>query len=515
MSYANVNTLWSGRKEGGASQKPLPQRLARLSRKNSLVVKVCSTPTFKNALKDTAKRVKNCSVNRLVRKAFRFRRYHFPNLPSPQPGEKATARITLRLTPEEWRAFKDYAAAWHIPLWRALWLLVSRPYTVADRPSTFSHTHGAQSGAKFANSSRSFYAKSAKGCRLSFSHTSRKGENNITKNFIVCPQGGDELKPANGLAEKLWRTYGVKLSVANDLVARYAREAVEAAIELRERKNGAIYNPAGFIVYLLRQGYAQRWAEVKRARQDPEVRALQVKEAVEAAGFPITVTISDCIPFAVFPRGRLALPLDPDRAVDVLRRIFQTERALPSNADVTDKTLLSQPFERAEPPPSTPLGRACVDTAETTTEPLQNANPEALAPAAQQVENSEGETDDTDRCRQCGRHNSEIPIFEDSGLCLECAGYTTLRVCSDCGDEFEVAYRERFDTLLCRRCYLKRLARSAGMNDYEPPPRFPWIVFPEKNEEEQSQQSSEAQEGETQRTRKTPLEWLKSFFRGG
>jgi len=532
MSYANVNTLWSGRKEGGASQKALPQRLTRLTRKNSLVVRVRCTPTFKAALKATAKRVRNGSVNRLVRKAFRFRRYHFPNLPSPDPWEKATARITLRLTAEEWRAFKDYAAAWRIPLWRALWFLVTRPYTVADRPHFLSYMQGAQRGAQFANYRRSFYAKAAKGCKPNLSYRQEKEERKNGEQTNDCPSWGVELKPANGLAQKLHDYYGVKLSVANDLVARYDREAIEAAIELRERRNGAIYNPAGFIIYLLRKGYAQRWAEVKRARQDPAVIALQVKQAVEAAGFPVTVSISESIPFAEFPRARLALPLDPERAVSVLYRIFQRERAEPPEVDEPEEPTSSHPLRRAEtaefdepdkPPPNPPLGRAEVsslhdfptefaDAAETNLNNTYCDTP--LAPAAQPTENNEEENDDTDKCRQCGRHNSEIPICDDTGLCLECAGYPTKRVCYDCNGEFEVAYRERFDALLCRRCYLRRLAQSAGLVDYEPPPRFPWIVFPEKNEEEQSQQSSEAQEGEIQRARKTPLDWLKSLFRG-
>jgi len=521
MFFPEVNdgTIWSGRKEGGASRKPLPQRLARLSRKNSLVVKVRCTTTFKAALKDAAKRVKRGSVNRLIRKAFRSRRFYFPNLPSPEPEEKATARVTLRLTAEEWQAFKDYAAAWRIPLWRALWFLVARPYTVADRPRSLSHTHSAQSGAQFANPRRSFCVKAAKHFGPHLSHTSHKEENNKKKEYLdVCTTRGDELKPINGLAEKLWRTYGVKLSVANDLTARYEREEIEAAIELRERRNGAIYNPGGFIVYLLRQGYAQRWAEVKRARQDPEFLASQVKQTVEAEGFPITVTIENCIPFAEFPNARLALPLDPVRAVSLLHRVFGKERAEPP-VDEFD--------EPDKPHPSPPLGRAdvavtsihteFVDTAENTTTLTQKTNPDdtvgdtAFAPAAQHPENGEEETDNADRCRRCGKHNSEIPICDDTGLCLECAGYPTQRICYDCGGEFEVAYRERFDALLCRRCYMKRLARSAGLVDYEPPPRFPWIVFPEKEEEVQSQPSAEAQ-GERQQARKTPLDWLKSLF---
>jgi len=521
----NDGTRWSGRQEGGASRKPLPQRLARLSRKNSLVVKVRCTTTFKAALKDAAKRVKRGSVNRLVRKAFHSRRYHFPNLPSPQPVEKATARITLRLTADEWQAFKEYAAAWRIPLCRALWLLVARPYTVADRPRTLSHTHNSQRGAQFANSSWNFYAKSAKGCGPGLSHTSHKKEEKKKKEYLnECTLRGDEIKPINGLAEKLWRTYGVKVSVANDLTARYDKEAIEAAMELRERRNGAIYNPAGFIIYLLRKGCAQRWAEIKRARQDPDFLASQVKEAVEASGFPVTVVISECIPFAELPNARLALPLDPERAVSILHRIFHPERA--------EMTEFGEPDE---PTPSNPLGRAdiefpslhyfpteCFDAAETTTETFQTTNSNApdgdtaFAPAAQHPANNEEETEYADRCRQCGKHNSEIPICDDTGLCLECAGFTTLRICNDCGGEFEVAYRERYDTLLCRRCYLKRLARSAGIADYEPPPRFPWIEFPEQEEDEEkhSQDFPEAQEDESQQARKTPLEWLKSLFLG-
>lgn len=178
----------------------------------------------------------------------------------------------------------------------------------------------------------------------------------------VCPQRGasksPNQKPVNGLAEKLWRIYGMALPVANDVVARYDEGAISAAMELRERKNGAIYNPAGFILHLLKRGYAERYAEAKRARQDPDRLAEEVKKVVEDQ-MGVKVTLVNGSPAIPYRDGWLYLPLDPDRAVDLV------ERLLPRPARATDEPMDGEPDAPAteppvfRPPDTPPRARQC------------------------------------------------------------------------------------------------------------------------------------------------------------
>jgi len=128
-------------------------------------------------------------------------------------------------------------------------------------------------------------------------------------------------KPANGLAERLNRDYGVVLWVANDIVARYSPAEIEAAIALRERRNGAIYNGAGFIVYLLKNGFAGNYVRARlQARKQPTEPDFDgVVQALREALSPYGITVDDegC---AELRNGRLVLPPDPEKALDLLRR---------------------------------------------------------------------------------------------------------------------------------------------------------------------------------------------------
>jgi len=287
---------WSEAVKNPLSATILPQTPTRLTRQGSIVVKIRCPASLKQSLKAIAND-RDCfkgSVNAFIRDILRSR-YHRPDIPEPNPDEPATERLTLRLTPDEFDAFKRYAKAWRMPLWRALWNLAAKPYTVADRPTHVPH----------------------------MSHT--KEEVRKRNDLYVCPEG-DASKPTNGLAERLWRVYGMALSVANSVVTCYETDAILAAVELRERRNGAIYNPAGFVLYLLKNGYAQRFAEAKKAHQAPDAMAQKVKEAVERLGF--TVTEIDGRPALETPNGYLILPPDPDRAKDLALRF-----ALPAKSD--------------------------------------------------------------------------------------------------------------------------------------------------------------------------------------
>jgi hypothetical protein len=135
-------------------------------------------------------------------------------------------------------------------------------------------------------------------------------------------------KPLSPLAARLWRDYGVQWWVAEDLAARYSPLAIKAAIALRERRNGAIYNPAGFIVYLLRDGYAQRLAEAwRRARPRPRPTRKPPDEpdwdaivaALRDALAPYGIRVDD-EGYADLPTCRLLLPPDPDEAIALLWR---------------------------------------------------------------------------------------------------------------------------------------------------------------------------------------------------
>jgi hypothetical protein len=112
------------------------------------------------------------------------------------------------------------------------------------------------------------------------------------------------------------------------LAARYSPLAIKAAIALRERRNGAIYNPAGFIVYLLRDGYAQRLAEAwRRARPRPRPTRKPPDEpdwdaivaALREALAPYGIRVDDA-GRAVLPNYLLPLPPDPDEAIALLWR---------------------------------------------------------------------------------------------------------------------------------------------------------------------------------------------------
>jgi len=66
------------------------------------------------------------------RKCMRTRQ--FVPIPLPPPDEKATEKMTVRILPEEHRAFKEFCKAWKVPQWFGFWLLAATPLTVFDRP---------------------------------------------------------------------------------------------------------------------------------------------------------------------------------------------------------------------------------------------------------------------------------------------------------------------------------------------------------------------------------------------
>lgn len=66
--------------------------------------------------------------------------------------------------------------------------------------------------------------------------------------------------------------------------------------------------------------------------------------------------------------------------------------------------------------------------------------------------------EEPENCIKCGRSIAEVPL-DDSGVCIHCMGYNLK--CANCGTTeskpfSEIQYRERFDAVLCRPCYIKR-----------------------------------------------------------
>lgn len=333
--------VWSKPRGFASERKVLPQTPPELTRKGSIVVQIRCPASLKKALKEAASE-RDCfkdSVNALVRDVIRSR-YHRPEIPEPDPNEPAIARLSLRLTFEERDALKSYAEAWRMPLWRAIYLLATRPYTVSDRPSASHVTHAASHFAHaFGHVTHMPHGTIGDHSLPSVTHTPHVTHMSHTKeedkrfSFNVCPDG-NAFKPIEPLAERLWHVYGMALSVANSVVTCYERDAIFAAIELRERRNGAIYNPAGFILYLLKGGYAQRYAEAKRSRIDPDLLARQVAQAVEEQT-GVKVTLIEGSPAIAYKNGWLHLPLNPDSAVATVKRLLsQSETDRQSESDI-------------------------------------------------------------------------------------------------------------------------------------------------------------------------------------
>jgi len=154
-------------------------------------------------------------LSQLIRLAL-FSRFH---IDIPNPDEAAKERVTFRLSYGNWLALKAYSLSWGFPIWKAFLILLTHPYTVHDRPQ------------KSDVRQVSYECPTDKEKKKKRSHVCTK---------VGLSKTGDQMKPANNLAFRLWNDYGVSLWVANDLVRNFPASEIEAAIELRERRNGSI-----------------------------------------------------------------------------------------------------------------------------------------------------------------------------------------------------------------------------------------------------------------------------------
>jgi hypothetical protein len=280
-------------------------------------------------------------------------------------------------------------------------------------------------------------------------------------------------KPLSPLAARLWRDYGVQWWVAEDLAARYSPLAIKAAIALRERRNGAIYNPAGFIVYLLRDGYAQRLAEAwRRARQRPRPTRKPPDEpdwdaivaALRDALAPYGIRVDDegC---ADLPTCRLLLPPDPDEAIALLWRHGFLRDGNGQDAD-------QDPADATDQAPTD--ADALTDDAPTVADATKALRAADDAP----TDGDDGDDDEDDddgeplpppTCELCGRSQGEPHPALNKGQVNNLIALSRL---SD-------AFRHRFGLpefgVICRGCYMTlcRTLILGGQPDPAPSPTDP------------------------------------------
>jgi hypothetical protein len=291
-------------------------------------------------------------------------------------------------------------------------------------------------------------------------------------------------KPLSPLAARLWRDYGVQWWVAEDLAARYSPLAIKAAIALRERRNGAIYNPAGFIVYLLRDGYAQRLAEAwRRARQRPRPPRKPPDEpdwdaivaALRDALAPYGIRVDD-EGYADLPTCRLLLPPDPDEAIALLWRHGFLRDGNGQDADQ----------DPADAPDQAPTDAdALTDDAPTVadaTEALRAADDaddgdDAVAdPLTYPTDGDDGDDGDDDdddgeplpppTCDLCGRSQGEPHPALNKGQ------FNNLMALSRLSDAFKHRFGLPEFGVICRGCYMTlcRTLILGGQPDPAPSP---------------------------------------------
>jgi len=251
-------------------------------------------------------------------------------------------------------------------------------------------------------------------------------------------------KPLSPLAARLWRDYGVQWWVAEDLAARYSPLAIKAAIALRERRNGAIVNGAGFIVYLLRDGYAQRLAEAwRRARPRPRPTRKPPDEpdwdatvaALRDALAPYGIRVDD-EGRAVLPTYLLPLPPDPDEAVALLWRHGFLRDGNGQDADQ----------DPADAPDQAPTDAdALTDDAV--------ADPTEALRAADDADDGDDEDDDGEplpppTCDLCGRSQGEPHPALNKGQ------VNNLMALSRLSDAFKHRFGLPEFGVICRGCYM-------------------------------------------------------------
>jgi hypothetical protein len=295
-------------------------------------------------------------------------------------------------------------------------------------------------------------------------------------------------KPLSPLAARLWRDYGVQWWVAEDLVARYSPLAIKAAIALRERRNGAIYNPAGFIVYLLRDGYAQRLAEAwRRARPRPRPTRKPPDEpdwdaivaALRDALAPYGIRVDD-EGYADLPTCRLLLPPDPDEAIALLWRHgflrdgngqdadqdpADAPDQAPTDADALtdDGPTVADPTEALRAADDADDGDDAV--ADPLTDPMDDPEPDSDE-GDDDEDDDDGEPLPPPTCDLCGRSQGEPHPALNKGQ------VNNLMALSRLSDAFKHRFGLPEFGVICRGCYMTlcRTLILGGQPDPAPSP---------------------------------------------
>jgi hypothetical protein len=271
-------------------------------------------------------------------------------------------------------------------------------------------------------------------------------------------------KPLSPLAERLCRDYGIRWWVAEDLVARYSPLEIKAAIALLEWRKGAIVNEAGFIIYSLREGYARRLAEAwlrkpqcarppRKPPDEPDWDAIVA--ALRDALAPYGIRVDD-EGSADFPNGRVKLPPDPDKALDLLRRHGLLRDGNGQDADQDPADAPDQATKDAD---------ALTDDAPTVADPTEalraaddaDDGDDAIAdPLTYPTDGDDDDDEDDDdgeplpppSCDLCGRFQGEPHPALNKGL------FNNLMALSRLSDAFKHRFGLPEFGVICRGCYM-------------------------------------------------------------
>ncbi len=169
-----------------------------------------------------------------------------------------------------------------------------------------------------------------------------------------------------GIVGRLVYQHRVFPKVALDLMHRHGEAACEGAIAIRQKRGAAIRNPAGFIVFLLGEGYAHRWAEKVAGKGESELDAecrtaqkgkvekadLVKKQVIEAVAEAVEretgVEVLVCRD-GVCARIRdslVRLPLDAADAVRVVRKLLSEHASPHSSPSPSVRGGFASPFDQ-------------------------------------------------------------------------------------------------------------------------------------------------------------------------
>lgn len=212
------------------------------------------------------------------------------------------------------------------------------------------------------------------------------------------------------------------MRVANDLVDRYSHAEIEAAIALRERRKGTVWNGAGFIVYLLKNGYAQRYLQHKLGKTDPNLRAEEVKKALRERG--VEIVDYGGVEYRIADRkGRLWRPIDPADLESTLRLAVKLGLIGCGSECESEDDILSE-AEKTIDESEVISETESSDDLESNFEGEDNSRQTSVS-GMTEIESSDGEDEEPFEpmeivCQRCGRgegeHHPSLPLYAQNNL---------------------------------------------------------------------------------------------------